>query len=293
MKSMLIGLALATLATATLIANAGSEQAQTPRATDKELALATFAGGCFWCVESGFEDIPGVVDAISGYTGGHLENPTYKKVSRGSTGHIESVQVRYDPATISYEGLLAGFWRMVDPTDAGGQFVDRGEQYSTAIFYHDDQQKLIAEKSKAELMASGRYVKPIVTPIRAAGKFYVAEEYHQDYYMKNPIRYKFYRYGSGRDQYLENTWATDLKVDYRKYTEGQGPTYGKPSDEELSNRLTALQYKVTQKDATERPFDNEYWDENREGIYKENLHREGYAKYQAMFQENELSSVDP
>ena len=267
MKGMLIGLTLATLATATLIVNAGSGQAQTPKATEIELAVATFAGGCFWCVESGFEHVPGVVEAISGYTGGHVENPTYKDVSGGSTGHIESVQVHYDPATISYEGLMAAFWRMVDPTDAAGQFVDRGEQYSTAVFYHDDKQKLAAEKSKQELMASGRYSKPVVTPIRAAGKFYVAEEYHQDYYKKNPVRYNFYRYSSGRDQYLEKTWSTDIKVDYRKYTEAQGSKYSKPSDEELRKRLTALQYKVTQKDGTERPFANEYWDEKREGIY--------------------------
>ena len=267
MKRMLIGLALATLATATLITNASNEQAQIPKAPDKELAIATFAGGCFWCVESDFEHVPGVVGVVSGYTGGQVENPTYKNVSSGSTGHIESVQVHYDPAAISYEGLLAAFWRMVDPTDAGGSFVDRGKQYSTAIFYHDEQQKLAAEKSKNTLMTSGRYSSPIVTPIRAVGKFYVAEDYHQDYYKKNPIRYNFYRYGSGRDQYLEKTWGKDINVDYLKYTQAQGPQYGKPSDEELRNRLTALQYKVTQKDGTERPFDNEHWNEKREGIY--------------------------
>ena len=267
MKRILIAVMLATLAAATLIVNAGSEQAQSPRAIDKQLAVATFAGGCFWCVESGFEQVPGVVDAISGYTGGDVENPTYQKVSSGTTGHIESVQVHYDPATISYEGLLAAFWRMVDPTDAAGQFVDRGEQYSTAIFFHDDQQKLVAEKSKRELTASGRYSNAIVTPIRAAGTFYEAEEYHQDYYKKNPIRYKFYRYRSGRDQYLEKTWSTDIEVDYRQYTEARGPKYGKPSDAELRSRLTALQYEVTQNDATERPFANAYWDEKRDGIY--------------------------
>jgi len=267
MKRILTGALLATLTAAAVIANAGSEQTQTPGGANKELAVATFAGGCFWCVESGFEHVPGVVDAVSGYTGGHVENPTYKQVSGGSTGHIESVQVHYEPAKISYEGLLAAFWRMVNPTDAGGQFVDRGEQYSTAIFYHDDQQKLVAEKSKSALMASGRYSDPVVTPILAAGKFYEAEEYHQDYYKKNPVRYQFYRYGSGRDRYLEKTWSTDLEVDYRQYTQVQEPKFAKPSDEVLRNRLTPLQYQITQEDGTERPFANEYWDEKRDGIY--------------------------
>jgi len=268
MKSMLVGVALAALAAATLIASADGGQTTAPQAiTDKNLAVATFAGGCFWCVESGFEHVPGVADAISGYTGGHDENPTYSKVSSGKTGHLESVQVHYDPSTISYQGLLAAFWRMIDPTDAGGQFVDRGEQYTTAIFYHDDQQKQVAETSRKALMASGRYTNAIVTPIRPAGKFYPAEDYHQDYYKKNPIRYKFYRYGSGRDQYLERIWSTDLEVDYRKYSEFKGPRYGKPSEEELKSRLTDLQYKVTQEDGTERPFANEYWNEKRDGIY--------------------------
>ncbi len=267
MKRILVGLVIAAVATAALIVNAGNEPARARGAVGQELAVATFAGGCFWCVESGFEKVPGVVTAVSGYTGGHVESPTYKNVSGGSTGHIESVQVHYDPAIVSYEGLLAAFWRMVDPTDTGGQFIDRGDQYSTAIFYHDDQQKLAAEKSKRALMASGRYSGPIVTPIRAAEAFYLAEDYHQDYYKKNPIRYKLYRYASGRDQFLEKTWGPDIQVDYRKYAETQGPYYVKPSDEELRNRLTALQYKVTQKDGTERPFDNAYWDEKREGIY--------------------------
>ena len=263
MKRMLIPVVLAALAAAAVIASAGGEQGQTTKVLDDNLAVATFAGGCFWCVESGFEHVPGVVDAVSGYTGGHVEYPTYQQVSSGTTGHIESVQVHYDPAAISYEGLLAAFWRMVDPTDAEGQFVDRGTQYSTAIFFHDDEQKLTAEKSKSALMASGRYSDAIVTPIRAAGTFYEAEEYHQNYYKKNPIRYQLYRYSSGRDQYLERTWSTDLEVDYRQFTESRGPKYGKPSDEELRGRLTPLQYKITQQDATERPFANEYWAASR------------------------------
>ena len=267
MRKVLIGMAAATWAAAALIANAGSVQLPAPGASDKELSVATFAGGCFWCVESGFEHVPGVVDAISGYTGGDTDNPTYRKVSSGTTGHIESVQVHYDPATISYEGLLAAFWRMVNPTDADGQFVDRGKQYSTAIFYHDDQQRSAAEKSRSDLLASGRYSDAIVTPIRAAGKFYAAEEYHQDYYKKNPIRYQFYRYSSGRDQYLEKAWSSEIEIDYGKYSQTRAPKYSKPSDQELRDRLTDLQYKVTREDATERPFANAYWDEKRDGIY--------------------------
>lgn len=267
MKKMLIGVTLAALAAAALIASAGSGQTQSSKPADRELAVATFAGGCFWCVESGFEHVPGVVEAISGYTGGRVEKPSYSQVSGGGTGHLESVQVRYDPDAISYAGLLEAFWRMINPTDAGGQFVDRGEQYSTAIFYHDDEQKRIAEASKSDLMASGRYTDPVVTPIRPAAEFYPAEEYHQDYYKKNPIRYNVYRYGSGRDQYLERIWSTDLEVDYRKYTGAKGSTYAKPSEEELRKRLTPLQYEVTQQEGTERPFANEYWNEKREGIY--------------------------
>jgi len=267
MRKVLTGIILATLAAAAFLVGADSGKPQSAKASQENLAVATFAGGCFWCTESDFEHVPGVVDAVSGYTGGHVENPSYKQVSGGSTGHIESVQVHYDPATISYAGLLAAFWRMVDPTDAGGQFVDRGTQYTTAIFYHDDEQKRIAEESKSALMSSGRYKHPVVTPIRPAVKFYPAEDYHQDYYKKNPLRYKFYRYNSGRDQYLERTWSTDLEIDYRKYTETKATTYTKPSDEELRKRLTALQYEVTQQEATEPPFANEYWQEKRDGIY--------------------------
>lgn len=265
MKMMVITLVLSFAAAVAV--NAANDPVSTPRSSDTELAVATFAGGCFWCIESDFEHVPGVVDAVSGYTGGHVTSPKYEDVSRGVTGHLESVRVHYDPEAISYEGLLAAFWRMVDPTDAGGQFVDRGGQYATAIFYHDDAQRLAAEKSSHELMASGRYAKPIVTPILAAGAFYVAEDYHQDYYENSPVRYNFYRYRSGRDQYLAKTWGKEIEVDFSKHTPADAPRYAKPSKEELRSRLTALQYKVTQKDATERAFDNAYWDEKRDGIY--------------------------
>lgn len=225
---------------------------------------ATFAGGCFWCVEADFEKVDGVVEVISGYTGGHKENPTYAEVSFGGTGHVEAVQVFYDPSKVSYAELLDVFWRHVDPTDPDGQFVDRGAQYRTAIFYHDEEQKRLAEESKQRLEKSGRFDKPIVTEILKLTKFYKAEDYHQDYYKTHSIRYKFYRFNSGRDQFLKKLWSK------KKETVGSSsgnPQYTKPSDEILRKKLTPLQYKVTQRDGTEPPFANEYWDNKREGIY--------------------------
>ncbi|MCU7846306.1 MAG: peptide-methionine (S)-S-oxide reductase MsrA [Candidatus Thiodiazotropha sp. (ex Monitilora ramsayi)] len=173
------------------------------------LEVATFAGGCFWCTESDFEKLDGVVKVISGYTGGTEKNPTYRRVASGKTRHLESVKVYYDPAKISYEQLLGAFWKMVNPTDDGGQFVDRGYQYSTAIFYHTDAQRRAAETSKSALNESGRYEENIVTPIREAGLFYAAENYHQNYYKRNPVRYKYYRWNSGRDQYLAKIWGEE------------------------------------------------------------------------------------
>ena len=173
------------------------------------MITATFAGGCFWCTEADFEKVDGVVVAISGYTGGHIDNPTYHQVSAGGTGHVEAVQVIYDPQKITYNELLDVFWRHVDPTDAGGQFVDRGPSYRSAIFYHDDQQKKLAEASKRALEASGRFDRPIFTEIVKLDKFYKAEDYHQDYYKKNALRYKFYRFGSGRDQFLSRVWGDE------------------------------------------------------------------------------------
>lgn len=171
-----------------------------------ELATATFAGGCFWCMEPPFDKLTGVVATISGYTGGHQANPTYEEVTAGTTGHVEALQVRYDPAKISYEQLLEVFWQNINPTDTDGQFVDRGPQYRSAIFYHDAEQQRLAEASRDRLAASGRFQGAIVTPILAAGPFFPAEDYHQDYYQKNPLRYKYYRYNSGRDQFLEKVW---------------------------------------------------------------------------------------
>ncbi len=232
-----------------------------PAAKQSGLSLATFAGGCFWCTESDFEKVPGVIDVISGYSGGHVENPEYKQVSTGTTGHVETVQVHFDPKVVSYNELLQAFWRQIDPTDADGQFVDRGKHYRSVIFYHNEQQRQTAELSKQQLQTSGRYSKEIVTEITALTNFYAAKSEHQDYYKTNPVRYKYYRFRSGRDQYLAKTWGDDLKLPL-KLTK-----YNKLSDEQLQSQLTTLQFKVTQNDATETPFDNTYWDEKREGIY--------------------------
>ncbi|MCP5205985.1 MAG: peptide-methionine (R)-S-oxide reductase MsrB [Hahellaceae bacterium] len=242
---------------------------------DVSAAVATFAGGCFWCTESDFEKVPGVIDAVSGYMGGHIENPTYKQVSAGKSGHIEAVEVHYDPALVSYETLLEAYWRDIDPTDNGGQFVDRGYQYRPFIFYHDEQQKSLAMASYEKLASSGRYDKPLAVEIVPVSKFWKAEDYHQDYYQRNPIRYKYYRSNSGRDQFLQKIWGNDLAVEtYYKKPALKGEAtmttlkaYSKPSDDVLKETLTPLQYKVTQHEGTERPFDNEYNNEKRAGIF--------------------------
>ena len=253
---------------------------------------AVFAGGCFWCTESDFEKVDGVIEAISGYTGGRQANPTYRQVSGGGTGHIEAVKVVYDPDKVTYEELLEVFWRHVNPTDAGGQFGDRGSQYRSAIFYANEREKRLAEDSKKRLEATGHFDKPIVTDILALGPFYTAEDYHQDYYKKNPIRYKYYRSGSGRDQFLEKEWAdtksemkdemkkTGMTADPMKEEVGSSMSpekdagmektkgiYTLPDDEELRRRLTPMQYKVARQDGTEPPFDNEYWNNHEAGVY--------------------------
>lgn len=175
-----------------------------------EYERATFAGGCFWCMEPPYEKLIGVHSITSGYTGGHTENPTYEDVSSGATGYAEAVEIRFNPVQISYQELLDVFWKNIDPTVKNRQFVDAGSQYRTAIFYHSEEQRKLAEESKKKMEASGRFGgKPIVTEIVPAGKFYPAEEYHQNYYKKNPTRYKVYRRNSGRDQYLEQIWGRD------------------------------------------------------------------------------------
>ena len=229
--------------------------------TDITTQIATLAGGCFWCVESDFEKIPGVVKVISGYTGGAGENPTYETYAE--KGHVEAVQIYFNPAKITYEQLLDYFWKHIDPTDVGGQFVDRGPQYRSAIFYHDEEQKRLAEKSKEELGKSGQFSKPIVTEIIKFNRFFDAEDYHQDYYKKNPIRYKYYRHGSGRDQFLKKVWGED----HAGIRPAAVQEYKKPDAEILKKVLSPIQYKVTQQEGTEPAFQNEHWDNKKEGIY--------------------------
>lgn len=249
----------------------------TVEGTSGHTETAVFAGGCFWCTEADFEKVDGVVSVVSGYTGGHVADPTYEQVSSGGTGHIESVKVVYDPQKVTYAKLVAYFWRHIDPTDPGGQFVDRGDQYRSAIFYANDQQRRLAGQSKAQLAASGQFDKPIVTDILPLGDFYAAEEYHQNYHKKNPIRYHWYRFGSGRDRFLEKAWATDrfhphLQIKARETTTpdmltNAGSTPPIPPDGELRRRLTPIQYEVTRRNGTEPAFNNAYWDNHAEGIY--------------------------
>ena len=203
--------------------------------------LATFAGGCFWCMVKPFDEYEGVESVISGYTGGYTQNPTYEDVCTDLTGHIEAIQITFDDEIISYKELLDIYWSVIDPTQVGGQFADRGHHYKTVIFYHDESQREEAEKSKEELRQSGLYNKPIATEIKKAETFYEAEDYHQYYYKKNPEHYNRYYQGSGRAKHIKKIWA--------------------------KKNLTPLQYEVTQNSATEPPFDNEYHNNFEEGIY--------------------------
>ncbi len=229
-----------------------------------KLEVATVAGGCFWCVESDLEKVAGVEKVISGYAGGNVDNPTYEQVSSGKTGHREAVQIFFDPKQISYEKILDIFMKHHDPTDSGGSFNDRGLQYTSAIFYSDENQKNIAEKVLAEFDDSGQFEKPVATQLIPLTKFFDAEGYHQDYYKKNPVRYNWYRYLSGRDSFIKDIWGDEVNVAASPVREG---TYTRPSDSELEKVLTPLQFEVTRKSGTEPAFKNEYWDNHKEGIY--------------------------
>ncbi|MFK7818472.1 MAG: peptide-methionine (S)-S-oxide reductase MsrA [Planctomycetaceae bacterium] len=233
---------------------------------------AVFAGGCFWCMEPPFEKLKGVISVQSGYTGGFVPNPTYEQVTRGQTGHLEAMQVTYDSRVLNYDDMLQVFWRNIDPTDSRGQFADKGSSYVTAVFYANKNERVMAERSKQQLAASGRFRNPIVTPIRPATAFYPAELYHQDYYKKNPAKYNNYKVGSGRQRFIDQVWGAEKNYvpPRRKAATTSTPVsrvYKRPSDAEIRRRLTPMQYKVTQEDGTERAYQNKYWNNKRPGIY--------------------------
>ncbi|WKY60384.1 peptide-methionine (R)-S-oxide reductase MsrB [Vibrio sp. SNU_ST1] len=275
LSKILVSLVVALPLTSLFVSQTGTANTMDKAMDSGKSEIATLAGGCFWCTESDLEKLTGVTDVISGYSGGELENPTYKQVSSGKSGHIEVINVTYNPDIVSYEQVLDQFFRHIDPTDDKGSFVDRGPQYRPAIFYHNQEQKDVAQNFMMEIDKAQVFGKPLKTELIKFEKFWPAEEYHQDYYKKSKVRYNYYRYASGRDQYLDKIFGDDRKenpktirkiIDSKNAT-ANAKTYVKPSDAEIKASLTSLQYDVTQDDATERPFDNKYWDNKQEGIY--------------------------
>ncbi|GEM75324.1 peptide-methionine (R)-S-oxide reductase MsrB [Vibrio sagamiensis] len=247
------------------------------KTSQQSIETATLAGGCFWCVESDLERLPGVIDVVSGYSGGHLKNPTYREVSSGQSGHLEVVQVTYNANDLSYKHLLDYFLRHIDPTDDKGSFVDRGSQYRPAIFFHTSKQRGIAEDFIQSIDKAQIYPKPLKVELIPFEKFYPAENYHQDYYKKSPLKYKYYRYASGRDDYLDDIFGEqrltqpktlEQLIQFKQQQSREAvEKYKKPSQEEIEKNLTQLQYNVTQKEATEPAFNNLYWDNDEPGIY--------------------------
>lgn len=275
LSKILVSLVVAAPLFSLILSQTGTANTMDKHTPQGTVEVATLAGGCFWCTESDLEKLEGVVDVVSGYSGGTLENPTYKQVSSGKSGHIEVIKVSYDTSVVNYEQVLDQFFRHIDPTDDKGSFVDRGRHYRPAIFYHNQDQKMIAKAFMAEIEETNIFKKPLKTELIEFKKFWPAEGYHQDYYKKSKVRYNYYRYASGRDQYLDKIFGDDRKdnpktlrqiIDSMNTAKNLKP-YSKPSDSEIKAKLTKLQYDVTQNDATERSFNNEYWDNKQMGIY--------------------------
>ena len=240
----------------------------TPASTIPENAqVATFAGGCFWCLQPSFDAETGVVKTVVGYAGGHVENPTYDQVLTETTGHRESIQVTYDPTVVSYKRLVELFFHQIDPTDAGGQFADRGESYTSAIWYQNDAEKQTAEGVIGDINDAKKFDKPVATKVLPYKNFYPAEEYHQKYYLKSSLHYNLYKKGSGREDFIHENWTDEEKAAIAGKDAEYAKKYHKPDPAKICDTLTKEQCDVTQHEGTEPPFDNAYWDNHEKGIY--------------------------